>query len=31
MPAFSVAEGGPLTDTQIKSLTDYLAKAIPSK
>jgi mono/diheme cytochrome c family protein len=31
MPAFSITEGGPLTDTQIKSLANYLAKTIPSK
>jgi len=31
MPAFSATEGGPLTDNQIKSLANYLAKAIPSK
>jgi cytochrome c5 len=31
MPAFSAAEGGSLTDNQIKSLANYLAKTIPSK
>lgn len=31
MPAFSTAAGGPLTDHQIKSLTNYLVQAIPSK
>lgn len=30
MPAFSTAEGGPLTDAQIGSLVEYLAQAIPS-
>ncbi len=31
MPAFSKAEGGPLSDQQIDSLADYLTSAIPSK
>jgi mono/diheme cytochrome c family protein len=30
MPAFSIAEGGPLTDIQIASLAAYLDSAIPS-
>jgi mono/diheme cytochrome c family protein len=30
MPAFSTADGGPLTDIQIASLTAYLNQAIPS-
>jgi len=30
MPAFSTAEGGPLTDMQIASLANYLAATIPS-
>ena len=30
MPAFSTADGGPLTDMQIASLTAYLSQAIPS-
>ncbi len=30
MPAFSTAEGGPLTDMQIASLAAYLDSAIPS-
>jgi mono/diheme cytochrome c family protein len=30
MPAFAKAEGGILTDEQINSLVDYLAKTIPS-
>jgi len=30
MPAFAIAEGGPLTGEQINSLVDYLAKVIPS-
>jgi mono/diheme cytochrome c family protein len=30
MPAFSTAEGGPLTDIQIQSLAAYLDSAIPS-
>ena len=30
MPAFSTAEGGPLTDVQIASLAAYLNSAIPS-
>jgi mono/diheme cytochrome c family protein len=29
MPAFSTAEGGPLTDIQISSLASYLAATIP--
>jgi len=31
MPAFAMAEGGPLTDEQITSLVNYLVAAIPSK
>jgi mono/diheme cytochrome c family protein len=31
MPAFSTAEGGPLTDMQIASLAAYLDSAIPSQ
>lgn len=31
MPAFSTAEGGPLSEMQITSLADYLNSAIPSK
>ncbi len=31
MPAFSANEGGPLKDSQIKSLANYLARTIPSK
>jgi mono/diheme cytochrome c family protein len=31
MPAFSQADGGPLTDMQIASLAVYLNQAIPSK
>jgi mono/diheme cytochrome c family protein len=31
MPAFSVPEGGPLTDDQIASLVSYLTIAIPSR
>ena len=31
MPAFSTAEGGPLTDMQIASLASYLAAKIPSQ
>ena len=31
MPAFAQTDGGPLSDQQIASLTDYLVKAIPSK
>ena len=31
MPAFSSADGGPLSDMQITSLADYLNSAIPSK
>jgi len=31
MPAFSAAEGGPLSDEQITSLVNYLVVAIPSK
>jgi mono/diheme cytochrome c family protein len=31
MPAFSTADGGPLTDIQIASLVAYLDSAIPSK
>jgi len=31
MPAFSIPEGGPLTDDQIASLVSYLTKAIPSR
>ena len=31
MPAFAITEGGPLTDEQIATLTDYLVVAIPSK
>jgi hypothetical protein len=31
MPAFSTAEGGPLSDIQISSLAYYLNSAIPSK
>ena len=31
MPAFSTADGGPLTDIQIASLAAYLNAAIPSK
>jgi mono/diheme cytochrome c family protein len=31
MPAFSTAEGGPLSDMQITSLADYLNSAIPSR
>jgi mono/diheme cytochrome c family protein len=30
MPAFSKAQGGPLTDDQINSVVDYLVAAIPS-
>ena len=30
MPAWSKAQGGPLSDEQIESLADYLVKAIPS-
>jgi mono/diheme cytochrome c family protein len=30
MPAFATAEGGPLTDVQIASLTAYLTQVIPS-
>jgi hypothetical protein len=30
MPAFSKAEGGPLTDQQIDSLVDYLSSTIPN-
>ena len=30
MPAFAMSEGGPLTENQIKSLTNYLAKAMSS-
>jgi hypothetical protein len=30
MPAFSQAEGGPLTEEQISSLVDYLARTIPN-
>jgi mono/diheme cytochrome c family protein len=29
MPAFDVANGGPLTDAQINSLADYLDKSLP--
>lgn len=29
MPAFAIAEGGPLTDQQIDSLADYLDKTFP--
>ena len=31
MPAFSTADGGPLTDMQIASLVNYLSATIPSK
>ncbi|HTV43329.1 MAG TPA: DUF1573 domain-containing protein [Candidatus Sulfotelmatobacter sp.] len=31
MPAFSMADGGPLTDMQIASLVNYLGATIPSK
>jgi len=31
MPAFSTAEGGPLTEIQIASLANYLAATIPSQ
>lgn len=31
MPAFAIGEGGPLTDTQITSLADFIMAAIPSK
>lgn len=31
MPAFAISEGGPLSDTQIASLTEYLVQAIPAK
>lgn len=31
MPAFAKSQGGPLTDEQIRSLVDYLVKAMPSK
>ena len=31
MPAFSAADGGPLDDMQIESLSQYLAATIPSK
>ena len=31
MPAFSTAEGGPLTDMQIASLAQYLNQAMPSR
>ena len=31
MPAFSVTQGGPLTEAQVTSLTNYLATSIPSK
>jgi len=31
MPAFSTAEGGPLSDMQIASLANYLAATIPSQ
>jgi len=31
MPAFAQTDGGPLSDQQIASLVDYLAKAVPSK
>ncbi len=31
MPAFSTADGGPLTDMQIASLANYLAATIPSQ
>jgi mono/diheme cytochrome c family protein len=31
MPAFATTEGGPLTDEQIATLTDYLRVAMPSK
>ena len=31
MPAFSTADGGPLSDTQIASLVTYLNQAIPSQ
>lgn len=31
MPAFAQTDGGPLSDQQITSLVDYLAKAVPSK
>lgn len=31
MPAFAIAEGGPLSDDQIASLTEYLVQAFPSK
>lgn len=31
MPAFSAADGGPLSDMQIESLAEYLVAAIPSK
>jgi hypothetical protein len=30
MPAFSTAEGGPLSDMQIASIAAYLGQAIPS-
>ena len=31
MPAFSTADGGPLSDMQIASLVSYLNRAIPSQ
>jgi cytochrome c553 len=31
MPAFSTAEGGPLSDMQIRNLAEYLSQAIPSR
>jgi mono/diheme cytochrome c family protein len=31
MPAFSITDGGPLSDMQIASLTQYLAATIPSQ
>ena len=31
MPAFATSQGGPLSDAQIISLTEYIAATIPSK
>ena len=31
MPAFAVGEGGPLTEAQITSLSDYIMATISSK
>ena len=31
MPAFSSAQGGPLSDLQIASLTSYLSQTFPSR